>query len=85
MLTVSPIEAFSDNYIWLLHREGDSRAWVVDPGDANVVLSALEQRGLDLEGILVTHHHFDHVGGLEALIEASLSMRATSAPPKMFP
>ncbi len=70
MLIVSPIKAFSDNYIWLLHREDDTRAWVVDPGDAAAVNRALEANGLTLEGILVTHHHFDHVGGLDALIQA---------------
>ena len=69
MLTVTPIEAFSDNYIWCLHREGDVDAFVVDPGDAAPVLAALQQRGLTLAGVLVTHHHYDHVGGLDGLLE----------------
>ena len=43
------------------------RAWVVDPGDAQPVLDALQRDGLQLEGILVTHHHPDHVGGVDAL------------------
>jgi len=68
MLTVTPIEAFSDNYIWCLHSEGGNAAFVVDPGDGNVVLEALQQRGLELAGILITHHHFDHVGGLDTLL-----------------
>ena len=59
------LPAFADNYIWMLH---DGRqALVVDPGDATPVLETLERLGLHLSGILVTHHHGDHVGGLQAL------------------
>jgi hydroxyacylglutathione hydrolase len=60
-----PLPAFEDNYVWMLVRGGE--ALVVDPGDAAPVLAALEARGLELAGILVTHHHGDHIGGLEAL------------------
>jgi hydroxyacylglutathione hydrolase len=59
------LPAFTDNYIWMLN-DGD-RAVVVDPGDAAPVVAALEARGLTLAGILVTHHHPDHVGGVDAL------------------
>ncbi len=65
MITVTPLPAFNDNYLWLLHRNG--LAAVVDPGDGEVVLAALRERGLRLAAILVTHHHADHVGGLAAL------------------
>jgi hydroxyacylglutathione hydrolase len=60
------LPAFSDNYIWMLH--DGHEAWVVDPGDAAPVQQALSARGLKLAGILVTHHHADHVGGLAALL-----------------
>jgi hydroxyacylglutathione hydrolase len=59
------LPAFNDNYIWMLH-DGE-RAVVVDPGDAAPVLQALDMHGLELAGILVTHHHADHVGGVNAL------------------
>jgi hydroxyacylglutathione hydrolase len=59
------LPAFADNYIWMLH-DGAS-ALVVDPGDSAPVLEALDRFGLSLAGILVTHHHADHVGGVTAL------------------
>jgi hydroxyacylglutathione hydrolase len=68
-LEVEPISAFEDNYFWLLHRDGC--AAVVDPGAAQPVLSALRERGLQLDTILVTHHHADHIGGVARLIEVT--------------
>ena len=68
MLDVSPVRAFSDNYIWLIRAPADRReAVVVDPGDARPVNTALEQHGLKLHAVLVTHHHPDHVGGVAEL------------------
>lgn len=68
MLEVSPVRAFSDNYLWLIHAPSNRREVVaVDPGDADAVEAALSQDGLTLRTILVTHHHADHVGGVEAL------------------
>lgn len=67
MLNIQPICAFSDNYIWLLFDEGSRQAYVVDPGDAAPVLDTLKSMQLELTGILITHHHFDHVGGVQDL------------------
>ncbi len=47
------------------------RALVVDPGDAQPVFAVLQQNGLTLEAILVTHHHGDHTGGVDALRQAT--------------
>ncbi len=63
------LPAFEDNYLWLLH--DGQRALVVDPGDAAPVQEALERFGLQLQGILVTHHHGDHTGGVAALRQAT--------------
>lgn len=68
-LTVTPLPAFNDNYLWLLNRGGE--AAVVDPGDAGPVRQALARRNLRLTAILVTHHHGDHVGGVLELKAAS--------------
>lgn len=68
-MTLLPLPAFLDNYLWLLH--DGRRALVVDPGDAQPVLASLRQEGLQLEAILVTHHHPDHIGGLDEVREAT--------------
>ncbi len=62
---VLPLPAFTDNYIWAIVRDG--QAAVVDPGEAGPVLRLLEQQGLRLRAILLTHHHGDHVGGVSEL------------------
>jgi hydroxyacylglutathione hydrolase len=66
-MKLTALSAFSDNYIWLLH--DDHHALVVDPGDSAPVLSWLQQHpGVQLDTILVTHHHADHTGGLPDLV-----------------
>jgi len=64
-ITVTPIPAFNDNYLWLI--ENETECWVVDPGDGAAVKKALEVKQRALTGILVTHHHQDHVGGIALL------------------
>jgi len=64
-----PLPALSDNYIWLL-RKG-SHAVVVDPGVAEPVTQYLARHGLVLDAILLTHHHGDHVGGVDELVSAT--------------
>ena len=61
---LTPIPALSDNYIWMVQKNG--RALVVDPGESGPVEALLDD-GLVLEAILITHHHGDHVGGVRAL------------------
>ncbi|MEH3087558.1 MAG: hydroxyacylglutathione hydrolase [Xylophilus ampelinus] len=68
-MNLIPLPALSDNYIWMLH---DGRhALVVDPGEPGPVVGMLQSLGLRLASILVTHHHADHVGGVDALRDAT--------------
>jgi hydroxyacylglutathione hydrolase len=62
-----PLPAFDDNYIWALAND-TGEALIVDPGDAAPVLAAAAH-GLNVAGILLTHHHNDHVGGVPALLQ----------------
>lgn len=62
------IPAFDDNYIWLLSAAGERRITIVDPGDADPVLEAIERDGLEPAAILITHHHGDHTGGVGELV-----------------
>jgi hydroxyacylglutathione hydrolase len=68
-MLLHPLPAFSDNYIWTL-RTG-TRALVVDPGEASGVMAWLDREGLQLDTILITHHHADHTGGVTELREAT--------------
>ncbi|AIO48133.1 hydroxyacylglutathione hydrolase [Burkholderia cenocepacia] len=63
-----PVPAFEDNYIWLVSDGRDAIA--VDPGEAAPVRRVLAERGWRLTAILLTHHHADHVGGVDALLHS---------------
>ncbi|GAA4357215.1 hydroxyacylglutathione hydrolase [Kangiella marina] len=67
MMKIIPLSAFSDNYIWVIHSSDSNTVAVVDPGDATPVIDYLEQHNLSLETILITHHHNDHIGGVQTL------------------
>ncbi|MFC0268342.1 hydroxyacylglutathione hydrolase [Kushneria aurantia] len=67
MLTVKPLPALQDNYIWVMQQDSIGAVVVVDPGEAQPVIDYLDKQGSGLEAILITHHHHDHTGGVEAL------------------
>ncbi|WP_194755390.1 hydroxyacylglutathione hydrolase [Aliidiomarina indica] len=72
-MRIHPVPAFTDNYIWVIDQhqsKQDARACViVDPGDATPVFAYLEQENLVPEAILLTHHHWDHTGGVVELLQ----------------
>ena len=66
-MRLTALTAFEDNYIWALV-DDEGNAVIVDPGDAAPVLAASDL-GLWPAGVLLTHHHPDHCGGVAALLE----------------
>lgn len=68
MINITAIPTLNDNYVWLI--ENGSCAWIVDPGESGPVLRALNERNLTLAGILITHHHYDHIDGVKSIVES---------------
>jgi hydroxyacylglutathione hydrolase len=66
-MRLRPLPAFEDNYVWVL-QDDSGAGLVVDPGESAPVLAAVAE-GLHLRGVLLTHHHHDHIGGVSALLE----------------
>ncbi|SBS30314.1 Hydroxyacylglutathione hydrolase [Marinomonas aquimarina] len=66
-MTFFPLPAFNDNYIWITNDATQKTIWAVDPGDAQVVLDYCQNQHVTLAGILLTHHHKDHTGGVPEL------------------
>lgn len=67
MISITPIPALSDNYIWVLAKEGN--AIVFDPSVAEPVLAFLAKNQLKLTACLLTHNHQDHTDGVAGLVE----------------
>lgn len=66
---ISPISAFKDNYIWAIAANSSEHLVLVDPGDAKVCIDFIEKHQKILSAILITHHHADHIGGIETLYQ----------------
>ena len=66
-MKINYLDAFSDNYIWTMESEG--KIAIVDPGDAKPIHEYIRKTGYVLTDVLITHHHWDHTGGLEEVIE----------------
>ncbi len=74
-MDVVPIPLLSDNYGYLLVAPTSRKAAIVDASEAGPVLAEVGRRGLTLEAVLSTHHHFDHVGGNEEIVRAVPGIR----------
>jgi hydroxyacylglutathione hydrolase len=68
MLTIQAVSAFNDNYIWFIQQPDSKNLLIVDPGDAQPVIEAIEQQQLNPIALLITHHHSDHIGGIRELV-----------------
>jgi hydroxyacylglutathione hydrolase len=69
-IQIHPIAVFNDNYIWAVVEPKLKKVLLVDPGDGESCVEYIKQHGLELSAILITHHHADHTGGIDACREA---------------
>ena len=69
MLEITPLPAFGDNYIWMLRNTGKKKVIAVDPGEAAQISNLMQESGFELAAVLLTHHHYDHTGGVSELLE----------------
>ncbi|MBO9667341.1 MAG: MBL fold metallo-hydrolase, partial [Bdellovibrio sp.] len=65
---VELLPIFEDNYVFCLIDESSQEAVIVDPGEATAASEFLAEHGLNLVGVLLTHHHNDHIGGVRELV-----------------
>ena len=69
----TPIPIFTSNYVWVIEHTEHKEAYIVDPGRAEEVNEYLTTKNLTLKGVLVTHSHNDHIGGINQMATASSS------------
>lgn len=64
-VTASPVPILSDNYAWLLRESSSGAVAIVDPAEAQPIIETIEKAGGRLDLILLTHHHADHIAGVD--------------------
>ena len=62
-MQITPLPCLTDNYAYIINDNNSKTIGVVDPSEAQPVISFLKKKNLKLNYILNTHHHFDHIGG----------------------
>ncbi len=62
-MQIIPIPCLTDNYAYIINDNISKIVGVVDPSEATPVIAFLKKKNLQLNYILNTHHHFDHIGG----------------------
>lgn len=67
MITATAVPILSDNYAWLLREPESGFTAIVDPADARPIAAAIDAAGGRLDLIILTHHHSDHIAGVEEI------------------
>ncbi len=69
-MRIGRVQYLTDNYAWVIHSGDGEDCAIVDPGEGEPVIDYLRREGLTPRWILATHHHADHTGGIQALLDA---------------
>ncbi|MEC8063257.1 MAG: hydroxyacylglutathione hydrolase [Pseudomonadota bacterium] len=72
---IEPIKSLKDNYIWII--KDTEGLTVIDPGTADGVLEFSQKNGVNVTHILLTHHHWDHINGVQKLLDHFPSAKVT--------
>lgn len=78
MLTAQAVPILSDNYAWLLRDDATGATAIVDPADAGACIAALEAAGGRCDAVFITHHHDDHIAGVDE-VRARFGCRVVGA------
>ncbi|MBX3708672.1 MAG: hydroxyacylglutathione hydrolase [Gammaproteobacteria bacterium] len=70
-ITIKPIRTLKDNYVWVIINNASHTAVIIDPGEADPVITFLNDNKLSLLAVLITHHHWDHTNGIPGIINHS--------------
>jgi hydroxyacylglutathione hydrolase len=73
------INSVLNSNTYILSLEGDSSVWIIDPGDTDGVLEWVSNRNKHIEGILVTHSHYDHIYGINELLQQYPNIKVYSS------
>ena len=63
MIKIEIVPVLSDNYVYIIHNEKNSKTAVIDPGDSKPIIKRLKEKHWNLDEIINTHHHYDHTNG----------------------
>lgn len=79
-LEIITVPCLSDNYAFVIHETESGQTAVVDVPEAKPILDLLEEKGWSLDHILITHHHDDHIMGVEDVRSATGASVSGGAP-----
>ena len=67
-IEVAIINQLSDNYSYIIYSPKIKTALIIDPAESKPLIDFLKKNDLSLQGILITHHHSDHISGIKELL-----------------
>ena len=82
-ITVNIIPQLKDNYSYIIESEADCFAIIIDPAEVGPHCNFLQNKNLNLDSIILTHHHHDHTSGVRSLLQKYPSAKVYSPNPSI--